>query len=191
MDGSSGLRGPKRRILLERTNMRTTLAVVVVTMMLAASPGLAQIAAPRGYRMPTDADFADAWHTHRAEFPAPYVTNADFDNDGRTDEAWLFAAVKGNGWALFAFLARANGRHQAWQLAGDPGSPVRMYGIRVVAPGRYGTTCGRGYLECPHPEPESLTLTAPAVELAQFDKARSIFWWDATSKAFKRTWITD
>lgn len=163
--------------------------IVMVTLM--APDGLAQVAAPRGYRMPTDADIAGAWQTHRSTFPTPYAARADFDSDGRSDQAWLFTAVKGEGWALFAFLARANGGHQAWQLAGDPGGTVLMYGIRVAPPGRYDTSCGRGYLECPHPEPESLTLTTPAVELVQFDKARSIFWWDAKSKAFRRTWMTD
>lgn len=171
--------------------MRTTLAMAVVVVTLTATDGPAQVVAPRGYRLPTDADIVDAWRTHRSEFHTPYVARADFDGDGRIDEAWLFIAVKGKGWALFAFLTRANGRHQAWQLAGDTGSPASMYGIRVVSPGRYDTNCGRGASDCPHPEPESLTLTAPAVELAQFDRARSIFWWDATSKAFKRFWITE
>ncbi|MBM3770129.1 MAG: hypothetical protein FJW27_02360 [Acidimicrobiia bacterium] len=172
-------------------DLRLTPAIAVMSVALTVSTGWAQVAAPRGYRMPTDADIAGAWQIHRAEFPTPYVVKGDFDHDGRTDEAWLFTAVKGLGWALFAFLAQANGRHHAWQLAGDPGSRLQMYGIRDVPPGCYDTTCGRGYLECPHPELKSLTLTAPAVELVQFDKARSIFWWDAKSRAFKRTWITD
>lgn len=171
--------------------MRSTLAVAVMMLALTGTDGPAQVVAPRGYRMPTDADLVDAWQTHRSESHTPYVARADFDGDGRTDEAWLFTAVKGEGWALFAFLTRPNGRHQAWQLASDTRSPVTMHGIRVASPGRYDTTCGRGISDCPHPEPESLALPAPAVELVQFGRARSIFWWDATSKAFNRFWITE
>lgn len=156
-----------------------------------AAHGAAQVVVPRGYRLPSHADISGGWQTHRVEFPDPFSARVDLNGDGRDDEVRLFMSVKGQGWALFAFVARGNGRHHAWQLAGDLAGGAQAFAVRVAAPGRFETTCGRGHLDCPHPEPEVLNLTLPSLEFVEFGRTRSVFWWDATSRSFKRTWLND
>jgi hypothetical protein len=64
-------------------------------------------------------------------------------------------------------------------------------GVAVAPPGDYVTACGKGHWECKPGEPEVLHLDLPGINYYQFESANSIFWWDAKSKLFNRTWISD
>jgi TPR repeat protein len=66
--------------------------------------------APNGYRFPSEADYSGDWKEFRATVPTPFVVRADFNGDGRLDEAWLLPTSSGTGWGLFAAWARRNDR---------------------------------------------------------------------------------
>jgi hypothetical protein len=108
------------------------------------------------------------------------------------DEAWILLPAEGKGWALFVFLARAGGPPSIVRLeAGAKGSAAQWFGIELVRPGDYKTACGKGYFDCEPGEPEVLKLRRPALMFFKYQSAASIFWWDPTTQAFKRTWVSD
>lgn len=80
---------------------RSTIAFVV---MFAFTAEASDVAAPRGWRFPTDADHSDGWVEYRDEFPIPFHVRGDFDGDGIVDDAWLLIRDAGKGCGLFVFL---------------------------------------------------------------------------------------
>jgi hypothetical protein len=147
--------------------------------------------APTGYRFPVETDYSGDWKEFRAKLPTPFVVRADFNGDGLIDEAWLLPATSGQGWGLFAVLGSSNGTHRFIRLEQDRESAIQRFGLSLVEPGQYETACGKGYWDCKRDEPEVLELKSPAFELAMFESASSIFWWDRRSGRFRRTWISD
>ena len=164
---------------------------IAMTIVLGVTAGPAHMAAPNGYRFPTDADYSDGWKDFRASTPTPFVVKADFDNDGQPDQAWLLPAIPGPGWAVFVFLGSSKGPHRTIRLERDQKTEPQGFGMALVKPGQYKTACGKGYFECKRGEPDVLDLTLPAFELFKYESASSIFWWDSKSGRFKRTWISD
>ena len=72
--------------------------------MFAFTAEASDVAAPRGWRFPTDADHSDGWVEYRDEFPIPFHVRGDFDGDGIVDDAWLLIRDAGKGCGLFVFL---------------------------------------------------------------------------------------
>jgi hypothetical protein len=152
--------------------------------------GRASLQSPQGYRFPTEADFSDSWQEFRSKIPTPFRVRADFNGDGRRDEAWIVLAEKGDGWALVAFLATAGSSPKTMLLEKGSG-PAQRYGMAPVPPGKYRTACGKGYWECRPGEPEVLNLRLPTIEFCVYESACSIFWWDVNKGQFQRTQISD
>jgi hypothetical protein len=147
---------------------------------------------PKGYRFPIDADYGGDWKEFRASVPVPFHTSADFDGNGSTDDAWIVLAERGNGWALVAFMRAATGQMRVVTLLTDSGkTSAQSMGMTLVGPGRYETTCGKGYRDCEPNEPNALNLRLPSFTFFLYESASSIFWWDADAKQFRRTVISD
>jgi hypothetical protein len=164
----------------------------VAACFLALTLALGDASLPSGYRYPTAADRDLDWKEYKAEWPEPFHAQADFNGDGLKDHVWLLLRTSGKGWGLFAFLQRKNGPPDRIKLDEDSGqTPAQRLGIAVVQPGRYPTACGKGYGECSRSEPASLLLTLPAIDFFTFESANSYFWWNAKSRRFERTWMSD
>ena len=88
-------------------------------------------------------------------------------------------------------MGSADGAGSVVRLAGAKELKAQWYGIETVLPGQYKTACGKGYWACEPGEPAILTLTAPAILFQRFESSSSIFWWNAGSGRFTRTWISD
>jgi hypothetical protein len=147
---------------------------------------------PEGYRYPADADRSGDWETFEADVPVPFRADADFNGDGRVDQAWILLRDSGRGWGLFVFLGQEDGEPVVHELDVNTGdSPAQSFGLAVVEPGEYETACGKGYGDCEPEEPEKLTLVRPAIDFFQFESANSFFWWNAKTEAFERTWMSD
>jgi hypothetical protein len=147
---------------------------------------------PSGFRIPTESDRTGDWKKSQKEISTPFHASADFNGDGLVDHVWILLRKSGKGWGLFAFLARTGDRPLVVKLDEDNGqTPAQRFGVDVVKAGNYDTACGKGYWACKSGEPANLKLRLPAIDFYMFESANSYFWWDATSKKFKRTWISD
>jgi hypothetical protein len=152
----------------------------------------ADVEPPDGYRFPIEADYTGEWQAARQSMPAPFHIRADFDGDETLDDAWILLGRNGPNWGLFVFLGAGPSPRHGIPLDIDTGETApQSMGLALVSPGRYDTACGKGYWECKADEPERLSLDKPAINFFAYESANSFFWWDARTKAFARTWMSD
>ncbi|HXX35768.1 MAG TPA: hypothetical protein VEM15_14965, partial [Thermodesulfobacteriota bacterium] len=127
----------------------------------------------------------------RREDPNLYLTaKADFDGDGKEDEAFLLINVNENKIGLFVQLSSYPEKkiqldeiqNRAW---------LDVMGVTVVKPGNYKTACGKGYWACEKDEPPALNLKLAAIDYFKEGSANSFFVWDVKKKKFNRIWMSD
>jgi hypothetical protein len=144
-----------------------------------------------GWRAPTKSEIPDniGW---RKEDPNFYIkAKADFDGDGKEDEALLLISDKENKMGLFVTLSSHKMVHPLLLEAIDDKRTIEVMGIEVAKPGTYKTACGKGYWTCEKGEPAVLKLKLPAIDFFRFESANSYFAWDTKTKKFKRIWMSD
>jgi hypothetical protein len=143
---------------------------------------------PSGWRLPKREEetfSADDWRSRdRDRF---LVVRADFDGDGKEDEARLLVSSDGTKHGLFVFLAS--------------GAPIRLFegdarmlkamGIHMLEPGTHETACGKGYWDCEPGEPKALELRNPGLVYFKEESAASVFFWSPTTRDFQRIWLSD
>jgi hypothetical protein len=152
-----------------------------------AALSLPLLAAPR-WRKPTAAEIGQTW---RNQSPHHYAeVSADFDGDGRPDQARLMVATSGRQAALVVELGDSPAHEIVLDLLDDVAWLDTM-GIDVVAPGKYPTACGKGYWKCERAEPAELTLHRPAIDYFRFESANSYFVYDSEAQRFQRIWMSD
>ncbi|MGH9783386.1 MAG: hypothetical protein ACRD88_04305 [Terriglobia bacterium] len=167
------------------TGLVSTVFLVVAALNPATPP-------PAGFRYPTEADRSLDWKTFEARLPTPFHAQADLNGDGLPDHAWILLRKSGKGWGLFVFIGQKGERPAVLKLEEDNGqTAAQRLGVHIVEPGEYDTACGKGYWDCEPDEPEKLKLVLPAIDFFTFESANSYFWWNAESKKFARTWMSD
>ena len=144
--------------------------------------------APAGWRDPTSGEASQAWRSDRAH--RYLAVSADFDGDGRTDQAKLLVRSPAPGAALVVLLGRSPMRPIVLQQLVDV-SLLDEAGIDIVKPGEYRTACGKGYWKCGEGEPDKLTLDRPAINFFNFEKASSFFFFDPPNRSFRMVPISD
>lgn len=152
----------------------------------------AQVLVPNGYRYPTENDIKIGWkYEKKLNHPMPYHIRADYNGDGREDDAWILIKKEGMGWAAYAFMNTVNGRKVILLDSSDK-SYAQTMGLRVKQPGTYKTACAKGYgPACRSDEPKEIILKRPGMELFQFESSSSVFYWDDTKNQFQRIWLSD
>lgn len=119
----------------------------------------------------------------------------DFNNDGKTDTAYLLKSTRHNGQGLLVRLSIGKGTkwHVVDEIKWDEKykSVGLSMGIRLAQPGKYKTACGKGYWDCNPEEPEVLELKNPGIWYFRYGSASSIVYWNGKSKSFIRVWISD
>ena len=93
----------------------------------------------------------------------------------------------GTKYGLFVFL----GSGVSLRLDYQDVSSLRTMGIDTVAPGNHKTGCGKGHWECKKGEPEVLRLRNPAILYFQSEGAASVYFWSASTRTFRRVWVSD
>jgi hypothetical protein len=144
-----------------------------------------------GWRALTQSELAEnlGW---RKEDPNFYISvKADFDGDGKEDEARLLINDKENKMGLFVTLSSQKRANPLLLEAIDDKRTIEVMGIEVAKPGTYKTACGKGYWACERGEPAVLNLKSPAIDFFRFESANSYFVWDTKTKKFKRIWMSD
>ena len=144
-----------------------------------------------GWRVPTKAELSDVSGL-RKDSPTLYsIAKADFDGDGKEDEASLLINDKENKMGLFVKLTSRKESGSLLLEAMDSKTIIEVMGIDVVKPGKYKTACGKGYWDCKNGEPELLELKYPVIDFFRFESANSYFIWDKKKKKFNRIWMSD
>ncbi len=168
--------------------MHKTLCIVAFVLLV--SPALSAMDIS-GWRAPTQSELVEnlGW---RKEDPNLYITaEADFDGDGKDDEARLLINDKENKMGLFVTLSSRKREGPLLLETIDGKRTIKVMGIEVAKPGTYKTACGKGYWACKKDESSELRLTTPAIDFFTFESASSYFIWDTKTKKFKRIWMSD
>jgi len=146
---------------------------------------------PEGWRIPTETDYRDDWEYFRDEFPVPYHIEADFNGDGRLDQAWILIRDPDDGWGLFAFINQEDKSYRTIAIMDTELMDHTAYGISIAVPGEYKTACGKGYGDCGPDELLVLTLTSPAINFFKFESYNQFYYWDKDNKALKAIAMSD
>jgi hypothetical protein len=146
-------------------------------------------ALPAGWRLPEPQELLAPHDQYpmRSDSTQYAAVHADFDGDGRIDEAKFLVSTDGKTYGLFVFLASGfSARLDALPIGDLPGM-----GVSLVEPGNHRTACGKGYWACRHDEPEVLRLRCAAIDYFKDGSASSVFYWSPKRKSFHRVWTSD
>lgn len=170
-------------------NPLRTMLLALALLAIAPAVVRAETPAPDGWRFPGQSDYSDDWLANRDTYPEPFHVRSDFNGDGSMDDAWIVIPKKGRGGGLCVFLGGAP--DVIWLDRGEMVYKPQMVGIVAVPPGRYVTACGKGYFDCGPGDPEKLDLSLPSFRFIYFGKASILYWWDAGTKSFNTTSMSD
>jgi len=151
--------------------------------------GRDDVALPDGWRLPAAAEVSDRW---RGGDPGRFlVAGADFDGDGRPDEARVLMRTDGTAFGVFAFLCGENAVTPHLVLHNRELAYFRVVGIRPLAAGYYRTACGRGVIDCYVGEPHELRLAHAALDYFKNESVTSLFYWSNDEQEFKWVAVTE
>ncbi len=143
------------------------------------------------WRSPTQADLGDDFGWRKENSDLYLTAKADFDGDGKEDEARLLVNDKENKMGLFVTLSSQKRGDPLLLDAIDLKQRIQAMGIEVAKPGTYKTACGKGYWTCEKGEPAVLRLKSPAINFFRYESGNSYFIWHNKTKKFKRIWMSD
>ena len=69
--------------------------------------------------------------------------------------------------------------------------PLVAMGIKVLTPGRYLTTCGKGYDASEPGTPDEIELRYDGIDFFMEGSADSVFYIPDRGKEFRRVWLSD
>jgi hypothetical protein len=166
--------------------------IVIAAMVLTGAAGPAPVALPAGWRMLNDADRAEmraeAERVYRGTgitFPQTYALRADFDGDGRVDQAVMLLNPAETKYGLFV-LRRAERSYQLVH-SGDS-SFLWDISLYLERPRTFRTACAKGYGDeegCRY----SVQARWPAIGLSHNEASYQIFFWDG--RRFDNEHLTD
>jgi hypothetical protein len=168
------------------SNPFTKLLVIILSVYHGAV--IAQVDIPHGWRAPKSQEIAYEGATWRNEKPNKFLeAQADFDSDGKNDDAKLLVSSNGEEYALFVFL----GSGKTVRLAQEKTVHLQVMGIDLLQPGAHKTACGKGYWECKKGEPETLHLGTHGLLYFRPEGAASVYVWSSSAKGFYQVWLSD
>lgn len=142
-----------------------------------------------GWRVPTKDELAQSWRDRSSERFA--LVRGDFDGDGQPDEARLMVSEDGKRIAVVVKLT-TSGIHVLGVTARTGSwNPLVSMGITVLAPGRYLTTCGKGYAACESDTPDEIELRWAGIDFFTEESADSVFYIPDRGREFRRVWLSD
>lgn len=172
-----------------RLNLICVVLVATVTMLAAAGFAKGTLSPPAGWRLPRAEETAQSW---RSNSPSRYLSvTGDFTGDGNIDTAIILVRKDGSGFAPFVAFDGRN--RESRLLQGEETNPVSYLsdeGIKLLRPGKYLTTCGKGY-GCSENENESVTISTDAVELFKNEGPERMIYWDKNKGALSEVWLSD
>ncbi|MEO6029357.1 MAG: hypothetical protein ABIR79_21035 [Candidatus Binatia bacterium] len=145
---------------------------------------------PAGWRLPTAAETKDAWRSDDAE--RHLRATADFDGDGRVDQAVLLVNETTAYVGLFVLLARAEAKVDARELEViDEPRFIEVMGVSAAPKGVQRVMCLDHDSSCGSDGKKPLWLDVPAIDLFKVGSASSIFYWDPKTRSFEERSTSD
>jgi len=142
----------------------------------------------KDWRQPSAAELASSQDWRKGCGKGECVRlQADFDGDGKVDEAELLVGKQDSRVAVTVTLARG----PRIVLTTLPEGALDYMGLALRASGTYVTACGKAYYPCDKGEPKQLKITLPAIALFKTESAESVFYWHAHTRTFRRVWLSD
>ena len=145
---------------------------------------------PKGWRLPTDADYTKEWSEYRQWFPIPFHASADFNGDGLVDDVWILIGDGRDAFGLFVLLGRRNDSPRVIELFAYSECCAQRYALALVSPGRHLTVCGRRR-ECFGSTPNAVTLKNPGFEFITLGMAGGLYYWSPKINAFRSVPVAD
>jgi hypothetical protein len=144
---------------------------------------------PPGWRFPRPDETAQSW---RSKSPSHYLSvNGDFTGDGDIDTAIILVRSDGSGLAPFVALAGSDDQRRFLQAEQtNPITYLSEEGVKLLKPGKYITTCGKGY-GCSENEKESMTISTDAIEFFKYEGPARMIYWDKSKGALSEVWLSD
>jgi hypothetical protein len=162
---------------------------MIVTTLAAAGLPKVTLSPPHGWRLPNPDETAQSW---RSKSPLRYLSvNGDFTGEGNIDSAMILVRSDGSG--LAPFVALAGSDHQLRFLQAEETNPISYLGeegVKLLKPGKYMTTCAKGY-GCSENEKESVTISTDAIEIFKYEGPARMIYWDKSKGAFSEAWLSD
>jgi hypothetical protein len=169
--------------------------LILCALLAGSSTALAAADLPKDWRLPTKAELAD---NERNESPTRYAAaKADFNGDGREDEALLLKSSTFSGEGLWVRLSSPSSK-STWvkldEINWGPEYPTvdLAMGIEVAPPGKYPYACFDDDKECDfgNDRPE-IALKRPSLVHFKFGSASSMHFWSDKDRKFRRIWTSD
>lgn len=163
--------------------------MTTVTMLTAAGLSKVTLSPPHGWRLPSRGETEQSW---RSKSPSRYLfVKGDFTGDGNIDTAMILVRIDGSGLALFVALAGSDDQRRFLQAEQtNPISYLSEEGVKILKPGKYMTTCGKGY-GCNENEKESVTISTDAIEFFKFEGPARMIYWDKSRGRLSEAWLSD
>jgi hypothetical protein len=163
--------------------------VTTVTMLAAAGLSKVTLSPPPGWRLPSPGETAQPW---RSKSPSRYLfVKGDFTGGRNIDTAMILVRNDGSGFAPFVSLAGTDhGRKFLQAEETNPISYLPDEGMSLLRPGKYVTTCGKGY-DCSENEKKSVTITTDAVEFFKDGGPARMIYWDRSKRRLSEVWLSD
>ena len=146
------------------------------------------------WRYPTDSDIVGDWKDFQKQYDTPWHADADFDNDGFLDHAWLLISKDNTKWGLHVFMSSGENSYKVISIEEFSLSPYgpQSMGLSVVQPGRYESFCAQGFgPECKDGEAEFIVISNPSIDYIAFEKSNSYYVWNKKESKFDRIWMSD
>ena len=158
-------------------------------MLTAAGLSKVTLSPPHGWRLPSRGETEQSW---RANSPSRYLfVKGDFTGDGKIDTAIILVRIDGSGFAPFVALAGSDDQRRFLQAEQtNPITYLSEEGVKLLRPGKYITTCGKGY-GCNENEKESVTISTDAIEFFKFEGPARMIYWDKSKDALSEVWLSD
>jgi hypothetical protein len=145
---------------------------------------------PMEWRAPLPNEVNQDW---RLESQTGYLyVKGDFNGDGVMDEAKILINNRTNRLGLFVCLSYNEQKQKNILLdENNDLQAIEYMGIDYIAPGNYKTACGKGYWGCVNGETPEVEIKYSAINYFKTESANSFFYWEDSTREFKRIWISD
>jgi hypothetical protein len=163
------------------TDIRLTAGLAALLTALCGASAAAPVEAPPGWSLPAPADLTGEDAASRRASPSRYLSStADFNGDGKADEARILVNRSAVTYGVFIFPGGAEG---PTKLHEGPLAEVSRTGIATAAAGAYRPACADGAGPDGACEPATVQIAASGLRHFTFEAGARVFYWDGSRYA--------
>lgn len=148
------------------------------------------------WRYPGKSDVVGDWKDFQKEYPTPWHADADFDNDGFLDHAWILISKDNTKWGLHVFMSSGADSYKVITLDENsfpfpPTISPQRPGLDILQPGRYQSDCAKRFgPECKDGDPRFFVISNPSIYSFEFetDQYNSYYVWNKKESKFDQEW---